>query len=68
MIKIPGFLGSAVSSGVKKKGKKDLALIYSEVPAKVAGVFTTNIVKAPPVLLGTERVKTGMCQAVLVNS
>ncbi len=68
MIKIPGFLGSAVSSGVKKKGKKDLALIYSEVPAKAAGVFTTNIVKAPPVLLGMERVKTGMCQAVLVNS
>jgi len=68
MIKIPGFLGSAVSSGVKKKGKKDLALIYSEVPAKAAGVFTTNIVKAPPVLLGMERVKTGICQAVLVNS
>jgi len=68
MIKIPGFLGSAVSSGVKKKGKKDLALIFSEVPAKVAGLFTTNIVKAPPVLLGMERIKTGMCQAVLVNS
>lgn len=68
MIKIPGFLGSAVSSGVKKKGKKDLALIFSEVPAKAAGVFTTNIVKAPPVLLGMERIKTGMCQAVLVNS
>ncbi len=68
MIKIPGFLGSAVSSGVKKKDKKDLALIYSEVPAKAGGVFTTNIVKAPPVLLGMERVKTGMCQAVLVNS
>ncbi|GJM16210.1 MAG: arginine biosynthesis bifunctional protein ArgJ [Thermodesulfobacteriota bacterium] len=68
MIKIPGFLGSAVSSGVKKKGKKDLALIYSEVPAKAAGVFTTNIVKAPPVILGMDRIKSGFCQAVLVNS
>lgn len=68
MIKIPGFLGSAVSSGIKKSGKLDLALIYSEVPAKVAGVFTTNIVKAPPVLLGMERIKSGYCQAVLVNS
>lgn len=68
MIKIPGFFGSAVSSGIKKKGKKDLALIYSEIPAKVAGVFTTNIVKAPPVLLGMDRVKSGYCQAVLVNS
>jgi len=68
MIKIPGFLGSAVSSGVKKKGKLDLALIYSEVPAKAAGVFTKNIVKAPPVLLGMDRVKSGYCQAVLINS
>ena len=68
MIKVKGFMGSAVSSGVKKKGKKDLALIYSETPAKAAAVFTTNIVKAPPVLLGMERIKSGLCQAVLINS
>ncbi|MGB3365200.1 MAG: bifunctional glutamate N-acetyltransferase/amino-acid acetyltransferase ArgJ [Thermodesulfobacteriota bacterium] len=68
MIKIPGFLGSAVSSGIKKSGKLDLALIYSEVPARAAAVFTTNIVKAPPLLLGMERIKSGYCQAVLVNS
>ncbi len=68
MIKVPGFFGSGVSSGVKKKGKKDLALIFSEVPAKVAGVFTKNIVKAPPVLVGMERIKGGYCQAVLINS
>ncbi|NIP26767.1 MAG: bifunctional ornithine acetyltransferase/N-acetylglutamate synthase, partial [Phycisphaerae bacterium] len=65
MIKVQGFIGNAVSSGVKKKGKKDLALIYSEIPAKAAGVFTTNVVKAPPVLLGMERIKSGFCQAVL---
>jgi len=68
MITIPGFLGSGVSSGVKKKGKKDLALIFSEVPAKAVGVFTTNIVKAPPVLVGMDRIKSGYCQAVLINS
>lgn len=68
MIKVPGFLGSAVSSGVKKKNKKDLALIFSEVPAKAAGLFTTNLVKAPPVLVGIDRIKTGYCQAVLINS
>ena len=68
MIKVPGFLGSAVSSGVKRSGKLDLSLIYSEVPAKAAGVFTTNIVKAPPVLLGMDRIKSGYCQAVLINS
>jgi len=68
MIKIPGFLGSSVHSGVKKKGVKDLALIFSEVPAKAAGVFTTNIVKAPPLLVGMDRIKSGYCQAVLINS
>ena len=68
MIKIPGFLGSGVHSGVKKKGVKDLALIFSEVPAKAAGVFTTNIVKAPPLLVGMDRIKSGYCQAVLINS
>jgi len=68
MIKVPGFKGSGVSSGIKKKGKKDLALIFSETPAKAAGVFTLNVVKAPPVILGMERIKSGVCQAVVVNS
>ena len=68
MIKVPGFLSSGVWSGVKKKGKKDLALIYSESPAKAAGVFTKNLLRAPPVVLGIERIKSGLCQAVLVNS
>ncbi|MEQ9618484.1 MAG: bifunctional glutamate N-acetyltransferase/amino-acid acetyltransferase ArgJ [Deltaproteobacteria bacterium] len=68
MTKVPGFLGSGVSSGIKKNGRKDLALIFSETPAKAAGVFTLNIVKAPPVVLGMERIKSGYCQAVLVNS
>lgn len=68
MIKIPGFQGSGVSCGIKKSGKKDLALLFSETPAKAAGVFTTNVVKAQPVVLGMERIKGGYCQAVLVNS
>ncbi len=68
MIKIPGFLGCGISSGIKKNGGKDLGLIFSKVPAKVAGVFTTNVVKAAPVLLGIERVKSGWCQAIIVNS
>ncbi|MCI0454848.1 MAG: bifunctional glutamate N-acetyltransferase/amino-acid acetyltransferase ArgJ [Candidatus Dadabacteria bacterium] len=68
MIKIPGFLGCGISSGIKKNGRKDLGLIFSKVPAKVAGVFTTNVVKAAPVILGIERVKSGWCQAIIVNS
>jgi glutamate N-acetyltransferase/amino-acid N-acetyltransferase len=68
MIKIPGFLGCGISSGIKRNGKKDLGLIFSEVPAKVAGVFTTNVVKAASVILGMERLKNGLCQAIVVNS
>ena len=67
-MRIPGFLSCGISSGIKKNGKKDLALILSEVPAKAAALFTTNVVKAVPVLIGMERIKSGLCQAVLINS
>ena len=67
--KVPGFLVSGIRCGIKKKeGAKDLAFIYSEVPASVAAVFTKNAVKAAPVLLDIERVKSGKGQAVIVNS
>jgi glutamate N-acetyltransferase/amino-acid N-acetyltransferase len=66
--RVNGFLFSGISAGIKKDGKRDLGLIYSEVPAQVAGVFTTNAVKAAPVLLGMERMKRGLCQALVVNS
>jgi glutamate N-acetyltransferase/amino-acid N-acetyltransferase len=66
--KVSGFLFSGISAGIKKDGKKDLGLIYSEVPAQVAGLFTTNAVKAAPVQLDMERMKRGLCQAIIVNS
>ena len=66
--KVSGFLFSGISAGIKKDGSRDLGLIYSEVPAQVAGLFTTNSVKAAPVHLDRERVKGGLCQAVIVNS
>ena len=65
--KVPGFLFSGISAGIKKDGKRDLGLIYSEVPAQVAGLFTTNAVKAAPVQLDRERMKRGLCQAIVVN-
>ena len=43
-------------------------MIYSEVPAHVAGLFTTNAVKAASVLLNQKRIKGGLCQAIVVNS
>ncbi|MFB3886997.1 MAG: bifunctional glutamate N-acetyltransferase/amino-acid acetyltransferase ArgJ [Thermodesulfobacteriota bacterium] len=66
--KVSGYLFSGISSGIKKDGSRDLGLIYSEVPAQAAGLFTANAVKAAPVLLDMERIKRGRCQAVVVNS
>ena len=63
-----GFKAAGVASGLKKNGGKDLGLIYSEFPATAAGVFTKNMVQAAPVLLDRERIKSGKCQVVIVNS
>jgi len=62
-----GFAAAGVHCGIKAQ-KKDLALVVSRVPATAAGVFTTNKVKAAPVLLDMERVRSGQGQAVLLNS
>lgn len=67
-MEIKGFKFSAVEAAIKKPGRLDLALIYSEQPAAVAAVFTTNKVKAAPVLLDEERIKNGRAQALVVNS
>jgi len=63
-----GFKASGLAAGIKKKGEKDLGLMVSRVPATVAGVFTKNQVKAAPVILDRRRIKTGVCQAIIVNS
>jgi glutamate N-acetyltransferase/amino-acid N-acetyltransferase len=54
--------------GSNKGNKRDLALIVSEAPATVAGMFTTNQVCAAPVKVCVERVKHGKAQAIVVNS
>ena len=67
-IQCPGFTAAGLAAGLKKNDKKDLGLIFSEVPASVAGMFTTNRVKAAPVRLDIERVAGGKAQAIIVNS
>jgi len=67
-ISVQGFKAAGIAAGIKKNNKKDLGLIVSEVPAGVAGVFTCNKVQAAPVLLTKERIKSGTCQAIIVNS
>lgn len=69
VIAIPkGFKAAACSSGIKKSGKLDLALICADKPVECAGVFTTNKVVAAPVRITESRVRQGLCQAILINS
>jgi glutamate N-acetyltransferase/amino-acid N-acetyltransferase len=65
---VPGFMANGIHAGIKENGNKDLALVYSIVPARASGVFTRNCFKAAPVLLDEIRIKSGVAQAVLVNS
>lgn len=67
-IELPkGFLASGIFAGIKKS-KKDVALIYSEKVANAVAVFTTNKVKAAPVLLDMKRIEKGIAQAIIINS
>src|SRR4030043_270940 len=64
-----GFLAGAVKAGIKKgQGKLDLAILCSEKSCVAAGVFTTNAIKAAPVILSQEHLKAGKGLPVLVNS
>ncbi|MEN6357293.1 MAG: bifunctional glutamate N-acetyltransferase/amino-acid acetyltransferase ArgJ [Armatimonadota bacterium] len=62
-----GFKAAGVRCGIKQQGS-DLAIIYSEAEASAAGVFTTNVFKAAPVVRSMEAVKSGKGRAVVVNS
>ncbi len=63
-----GFLAAGVACGIKEDSRPDLALVFSEVPATAAGVYTTNEVKAAPVLLCSLRTEEGAAQAVVASS
>ena len=64
-----GFEAAGVEAGIKYKNRKDMAMVYSQVPCKVAGTFTTNLVKAAPVLWDKDIVEnSSYAQAIVVNS
>jgi glutamate N-acetyltransferase/amino-acid N-acetyltransferase len=65
---VPGFMFSGISANIKEGEERDLALFYSVRPATAAGVFTTNRVKAAPVLVDKMRMRRGRCQAIIANS
>jgi glutamate N-acetyltransferase/amino-acid N-acetyltransferase len=66
--KVQGFKASAIASGIKKDGGLDMALIYSEKDAAAAGVFTTNRVKAAPIMLSQQNIRKGKVRAIIANS
>ena len=63
-----GFTAAGVRAGIKKNGNLDVAVIYSEKEAAVAGVFTQNQVAAAPVRVSKIVVNTGTAQAVVANA
>ena len=64
-----GFFAAHTAAGIKYQGRDDMALLYSEVPAEVAGTFTQNVVKAAPVKWDQQVVKESpYAQAVVINS
>src|SRR3954470_2096245 len=66
--KVLGFRFAAVSAGIRKDGRIDLALAVCDRPAVTAGLFTRNLVKAAPVLIAAERASAGVSRAVLANA
>jgi glutamate N-acetyltransferase/amino-acid N-acetyltransferase len=66
--KVAGFRFGAVSAGIRKDGRIDLALAVCDRPAVTAALFTRNLVKAAPVLVAAERASSGLSRAVLANA
>jgi glutamate N-acetyltransferase/amino-acid N-acetyltransferase len=63
-----GFVAQGVCADLKKSNKKDVALIYSQVPCTAAGTFTTNLVRAACVDVSRQHLENGGAQAIVVNS
>jgi glutamate N-acetyltransferase/amino-acid N-acetyltransferase len=63
-----GFRAGATGAGIKKKEALDLGILFSEAPCAAAALFTTNKIKAAPVVLSQQRLQSGRAVAVVVNS
>ncbi len=64
-----GFLAADTAAGIKYQDRTDMAMLYSRTPCRAAGTFTTNVVKAAPVLWDKKVVQeSAFVQAVVVNA
>jgi glutamate N-acetyltransferase / amino-acid N-acetyltransferase len=63
-----GFTANGLYCGIKRSGRPDLSLIFSERPAAAAGVFTKNSIKAAPLIVCKDHLRNGQAQAIITNS
>ncbi len=64
-----GFSANGIHCGIRKnKSKRDLSLIFSEVKANAASVYTTNLVKGAPLIVTKQHLSDGKAQAIICNS
>ena len=64
-----GYKANGIHCGIRhNRTKRDIALIYSEVPATAAAVYTTNLVKGAPLTVTKKHIENGIAQAVICNS
>ncbi|MBQ4560648.1 MAG: bifunctional glutamate N-acetyltransferase/amino-acid acetyltransferase ArgJ [Tyzzerella sp.] len=64
-----GYEATGIASGIRKNGRLDMAIVYSQKPCQVAGTFTTNVAKAAPVTWDQKIVKeSDFAQVIIVNS
>ncbi|MDR0952207.1 MAG: bifunctional glutamate N-acetyltransferase/amino-acid acetyltransferase ArgJ [Oscillospiraceae bacterium] len=63
-----GFAAAGIACGIRRKGKRDLALIVSQTKAACAGVYTQNLVKGAPVIVTQKNIADGYARAIIANS
>ncbi len=64
-----GFTANGIRCGIRKnKTKRDIALIYSQVPGAAAAVYTKNLVKGAPLTVTKSNISDGIAQAMICNS
>jgi len=67
--KLPaGFSGNGISAGLKKSGKPDLGIIFSESNCTAAGVFTTNVIQGANIPLNIKNLKNAVAHGIIVHS
>jgi len=63
-----GFLAAGLAAGIRRRGRRDLGLLYSKAPCAAAALFTSNKIQAAPLLVSRRHLRRGKVRAVIVNS